>query len=387
MPNPNDQPAEYRWWPTTCYPNSTPVASYMLYRVRTGWRWKAGESKHQVLPVDRTIGFGSVVRNPTVPKAVPPYNCSGSPEMTDWRNGGNVTQVPAWCRAANNQAYARFREKALGENASMGVATLEARESFGMIANRAIQLRKAYKHIRKGELLDALHLFGIDKPKRKHRTPSFRRELRRRTHDASALWLEYWFGWAPFVADMFSAVEVLTQPLPSTRVRGSASCSRTRNWTRSSGTTGRYRFDSKFRATYRTGATLQVDNLNLFMANQLGLINPASIAWEAVPFSFVVDWFSGVGNVLDSWTDFVGVRVTDPYNTKFAREVWEQQLGDIDQFANGLQTTLTARSYMLVRKKGLLQPFVTVPRFLNVGSSKTRAASAVSLLTQALTGK
>jgi hypothetical protein len=269
----------------------------------------------------------------------------------------------------------------------MGVALLEARESFGMIANRAIQLRKAYKHIRKGELLDALHLFGIDKPMRRHRTPSFRRELRRRTHDASALWLEYWFGWAPFVADMFSACEVLTQPYPSSRVQGSASCSRSRSWTTSSGTDGRLRFNSKFRATYRTGATLQVNNLNLFLANQLGLINPAAIAWEAIPFSFVVDWFTGVGNVVESWTDFVGVSLSDPFRTKFARETWDQQYGDVTQMSLGLQTTISARSFRLVRQKGLLQPLVTVPRFLNVGSSKTRAASAVSLLTQALTGK
>lgn len=32
----------------------------------------------------------------------------------------------------------------------------------------------------------------------------------------------------------------------------------------------------------------------------LGLTNPASVAWELVPFSFVVDWFAPVGDWLNA---------------------------------------------------------------------------------------
>jgi len=38
-----------------------------------------------------------------------------------------------------------------------------------------------------------------------------------------------------------------------------------------------------------------------------GLINPATVVWELVPFSFVVDWFAPVGNTLDALTSGVGL--------------------------------------------------------------------------------
>lgn len=40
-------------------------------------------------------------------------------------------------------------------------------------------------------------------------------------------------------------------------------------------------------------------------ARSLGLLNPAAVLWEKLPFSFVVDWFIPIGNYLDS-VSFVG---------------------------------------------------------------------------------
>jgi hypothetical protein len=47
----------------------------------------------------------------------------------------------------------------------------------------------------------------------------------------------------------------------------------------------------------------------------LGLINPAVVAWELVPFSFLVDWFIPVGKFLDSWTDQLGYDIQYPFST------------------------------------------------------------------------
>lgn len=40
--------------------------------------------------------------------------------------------------------------------------------------------------------------------------------------------------------------------------------------------------------------------------SSLGLINPASIAWEVMRYSFVVDWFLPIGPWLNSWTADAG---------------------------------------------------------------------------------
>jgi len=45
--------------------------------------------------------------------------------------------------------------------------------------------------------------------------------------------------------------------------------------------------------------------------NQLGLLNPASLAWELVPFSFVIDWVLPIGPVLQALTAPAGLDFVD----------------------------------------------------------------------------
>ena len=52
-----------------------------------------------------------------------------------------------------------------------------------------------------------------------------------------------------------------------------------------------------------------ISSPNSLKANQLGLVNPASVAWELIPFSFLVDWFLPVGKFLESYTDTVGMQL------------------------------------------------------------------------------
>jgi hypothetical protein len=53
------------------------------------------------------------------------------------------------------------------------------------------------------------------------------------------------------------------------------------------------------------GAVL--DNPSLAYLNTFGLINPLSIAWELVPWSFAIDWFVPVGKTLEAVTATVGL--------------------------------------------------------------------------------
>jgi hypothetical protein len=39
----------------------------------------------------------------------------------------------------------------------------------------------------------------------------------------------------------------------------------------------------------------------LSLQRSLGLVNPLEIAWEVVPYSFVVDWFLPVGSYIAAW--------------------------------------------------------------------------------------
>lgn len=70
-------------------------------------------------------------------------------------------------------------------------------------------------------------------------------------------------------------------------------------------------------------ASCLVSNPNLALANRLGVINPAVVAWDLVPWSFVVNMFVNVNELLSSLTDEVGYDVTDRTRTDTVRTLTE----------------------------------------------------------------
>jgi hypothetical protein len=73
-------------------------------------------------------------------------------------------------------------------------------------------------------------------------------------------------------------------------------------------------FTGRGRVTYSAG--VDIANPNLWLANRMGVINPAVVAWDLVPWSFVVNMFVNVNAVLGSFTDLVGLNLTNVSVTK-----------------------------------------------------------------------
>jgi hypothetical protein len=62
------------------------------------------------------------------------------------------------------------------------------------------------------------------------------------------------------------------------------------------------------------------------VANSIGLLNPLTIAWEVLPFSFVVDWFVNIGDCIAEAGAFNGVTILDggfSLSTTFSGDVKE----------------------------------------------------------------
>jgi hypothetical protein len=47
----------------------------------------------------------------------------------------------------------------------------------------------------------------------------------------------------------------------------------------------------------------------------MGLENPLAVAWEVVPFSFVLDWWIPVGNILQAYSDARGLSFGSGYTS------------------------------------------------------------------------
>jgi hypothetical protein len=131
----------------------------------------------------------------------------------------------------------------------------------------------------------------------------------------------------------------------------------------------------KYNCFVECGAEVFVSNPNTALANQMGFINPAAVAWELVPFSFLVDWFLPVGDFLNSFTDLLGHSVHYPYTTTkrvasgLARQADGRFITDTQIDACNLNRVLSLPTYKLR----------TVPF---KGLSLSRGATAISLVIQ-----
>lgn len=343
--------------------------------VKEGERWAEGDPKEQILPYSGRIARGKMIQTAPNPWWGPWYYAPGpfSSRHPFSGNAWSLSSPPSYGVATVNKCYDRFKDVAVGETASWGTTIAEGREALNLIGDRAIRLRRAYKDLRRGDFKGFLRELSV-KPKRKHKSVT-----RTAAGEASGLWLEYWFGWSPLAGEIYQSTVALTAAQTSGKHVATAWCGLD-GQIGDSGTlvteNGKYRV--------KTGATIRYDNLDLMLATQMGLTNPLAIAWELVPFSFVVDWFTGVGNVLGARSDFYGTTLMDAYWTEYLQTTSDFRTWNYDWGADRPSSMYIARykSYMQRRRRGLIRPVATYPKVANFGNSGTRAATAVSLLVQ-----
>lgn len=197
-------------------------------------------------------------------------------------------------------ARSRLNNTLIKSRAALGITAATANQSFAMIANRANQIRKAYSYARKGNVVGLARTLGVKKRK------SY-------TKDTAGLWLEYTFGWAPLMSDMYQAAGVLTDPYELSRAYGTCS---TELVSVNHYDTGSIRqSDSVYRTRVVCTAGIRITNPNVALLTQLGLSNPAAVVWDIIPFSFVVDWFIKMNRFVNTWNDMAGFAYVDPVTT------------------------------------------------------------------------
>jgi hypothetical protein len=275
---------------------------------------------------------------------------NGNCFVFDAAEGDTIDMSSQAYRACYNRAFGRFAQMAQENcNAALGVCFAEWRESAHMVEHRAKQVLGRARRVRSGF-----------RPRGKLRV-------------VSDLWLEYSFGWSPLLSDIWSGFWALCSPINSGfPARGSSSFSTKLQ----SGTLPVIKKSRSHRI--KMGAVINVTNPNLVMLERLGLLNPASIAWELVPWSFVADWLFDISSMLDSWSAFAGLSLTLGYTTDAQNTLisYESPYGS----ASGTKLSI-------VRVTGVpSNPLPNLAVLDNIGSSLHRAANALALATQIISG-
>lgn len=220
-----------------------------------------------------------------------------------------------------NKAYRKLVSYMRGDTASMGISLAFWKQSWTMIAKRAGQIRKiaseaeqkARRENRRREALRRAYYSSRGK-KRKGKAQKLRPKDFLPVGSAN-IFLEGMFGWLPLVSDIHSTFKVLVNhKSPGTFIRGRSRGRKTLKTLAKKGT-----IIVSDVATLELRVTqacfVKVSNPNAWLLNKLGLINPAVVIWDAIPWSFAVNWFSNINHVAASFTDFAGLTVSNGSTT------------------------------------------------------------------------
>lgn len=123
-------------------------------------------------------------------------------------------------------------------------------------------------------------------------------EIRRIEMSLSEKWLAWSFFWQPLLADVYKIISGFT-PVTSNAIRKRGFVSGSTYDKLDYGTSYHYCSTSyDVRATVK--GAVRIDDPLLAILDEIGLADPAKLLWNATPFSFVVDWFINIGNLLDA---------------------------------------------------------------------------------------
>lgn len=377
MPIPNYPPEEiHRWHDSTTGVAGSTANSLRYHRYGRGQRRTTEDPPGLPLVYAGFRSYADVIRaaSPLISTYYP--SSDESQYVADVYQGLYVREVAL----AQNKSWSKLMERVKGDSSALAVTAAEGREAFEMISKRTLGLFRAYRALRKGDFRRFLRELSVD-PKRKHRS-----KIRTVADEASGLWLEYWFGWSPTVQEIGSTVYVLTSKpiIAEIRERGVAKF-KLPSLTRTVGNLQRRVITEAGHGFVKQGGQFKVSNENLFLANRLGLVNPALVAWELVPFSFVVDWFTKFGDVLESWTDLAGISTHNEWGVTYCKVRTEASYFRTSAPQN--RCMISGNSYATRRIKGFYKPVPIHPVIANFGDSLTRAATAVSLLNQVFLAK
>lgn len=68
--------------------------------------------------------------------------------------------------------------------------------------------------------------------------------------------------------------------------------------------------------------------------NQMSLLNPASLVWELVPYSFVIDWVLPIGPVLSAMTAPAGLDFVGGSQSRRVKSSWKYRIQDYPPYSN-----------------------------------------------------
>jgi len=198
-------------------------------------------------------------------------------------------------------------------------------------------------------------------------------------------WLEYQYGWAPLLSDIEAVSRRLVdQSKKPLLVSAKRECKEP--WplpVRPYTSYGKWEPLGTIVAGAKFRIDMVVTNAELATADSLGLINPLSLGWELLPYSFVIDWLIPFGNFLSGLSASCGLSFKGASLTTWTASSFSVRYCELPTYLSGKLNHFHVSS---MTTKRIVYSSMVLPRlyFRSPFSSSTRIASALALLHTAL---
>lgn len=222
---------------------------------------------------------GPMVTYSKYPNLAPPHYTSSS---WSFCSISNITaKMPSTA-----STLSKLVDKWKNSDVNLGVSLGESKESISMIYSSLASIYRSARAIKRGNLGEALRQFKEPLPRRVRRKAA--RQIEQ--GDLSSAWLSLHLGWVPLVGDIYAAADYVADDGAYAKISS--------GWDRGemSAITRGGRIVEQ-RCARRYVAVIETPPLEI---DRLGLANPAVIAWELVPLSFVADYFLPIGDWLNA---------------------------------------------------------------------------------------
>lgn len=248
------------------------------------------------------------------------------------------------------------------------------------VLDTVVKLCDAFRKAKKGNFSGAMGALGLD--------PRGLKDPRGRRKNAAALsqrWLALQYGWKPLMGDIYGAVEALNELHNDQPPFQKAFARRKKTWEKSIN----QMVGVDYHTLHETDTTevssavyFEVPAPPIRSLGSLGIMNPATIAWELLPWSFVIDWFIPIGSFLNTLDATSGASFVAGYRTVHSRRratsAANYRAHPAYQFRTGGVTGWT-EILEVNRVKLTTWPTISRPRFKNPISAG-HAANALALL-------
>lgn len=358
---PGIQVPEFNWLMPTVYKRSE-----ISIKVHPGTALFAGESSVYSFH-ESVVGYAQSADIRMIPNLTKVWNNSGTADY-------NLRML------ARSRAIAKVRQNEI----ELSVTLAESKKTISHLAQTAKQLFDVYRAMKRGDFKTVWRLIG---------TPDLRdnkKSMRKKFYslkDPAGRWLEFQYAWRPLLNDVNGAIALaLTEKRAnvSFRVTGSATSDWTHSVSAKPGDRDWFTHNAAGKKVCKTVLHYAVTDPALVFLGQSG-VNPLLAIWEIVPWSFVVDWFLGIGDALEAMDVSIGKEFISGTDTWFNSGVCHSAIpimpGSNMPFGwtrLNTGTSLCETTFMVTSRNPLTTWPTVSPRFKNPIST-THVLNAIAL--------